>query len=91
MGKTFSLPQKIRPACPVPPSGPTQGFQMKKGPRVSRGERVKYPSTEEHGQTNDAEGRCHTRDERARDGVSRDERRGIEWAAEGAPNGRPSQ
>ena len=34
---------------------------------------------------------AHTRDERARDGVSRDEMRGVEWAAEGAPNGLRAQ
>ena len=52
-------------------------------------ERVEYhPTREEHDQTCDAEGRRHTREERARDGESRDEMRGVEWAAEGAPNGR---
>ena len=38
-------------------------------------------------QTDEAEGRRRTREERAWDGVSQDEMRGAEWAAEGAPNG----
>ena len=38
-------------------------------------------------QTDEAEGRRQTREERAWDGVSQDEMRGVEWAAEGAPNG----
>ena len=48
---------------------------------------LSWTAIEEHDQTDDAEGRRHTRDERARDGVSRDEMRDVEWAAEGAPNG----
>ena len=38
-------------------------------------------------ETDEAESRRHTRDERAWDGASQDEMRDVDWAAEGAPNG----